>query len=880
MTSSPPKAPFGILVSLAWREARSTRRRLLLYMSSISLGVAALVAIDSFAGNITESVREQSRALVGGDVALSTRAAWTPAADSILDSLATTGVAVSRETGFASMAITPRTGRTRLSQVRAVTDGFPLYGVIETDPAGKWQDLHAQRIAIVDPSLLIALDAQIGDTLQLGYAHFIIAATLKAVPGDGGFSSAFGPRLFISDGYVDDTKLLTFGSRAEYDAFVRLAPGTDIDAWLTPLRPALDSARVRARTVSQREDSLADAIDQLSGFLGIVGIVALLLGGVGVASGVNAWVSRKIDIVAVLRCVGATSRQILLIYVTQAAIMGLLGATLGAAIGVGIQFLLPQAVSSYLPLNVQASVEWSAIALGVTLGLWIALAFSLRPLLALRNISPLQAIRRSVDASPKKRRFDPMIIAVNAFIVLSVVGISATRTRSPREVLAFSAGIGVVVLALWLSAVVLSKLARVAGHARWPYVVRQGVANLYRPANQTRSVILSLGFGAFLVTTLYLVQSNLLEQIRITEEASRGNLVLFDIQEDQGAGVDSIALATPGVELLQRTPIVTMRIAAVNGVEVRRSPISRDASTGEQQGASDSAAEGGEATADSTERRPGGWAQRREYRSTYRDTLFTAEKLIAGKWFGESAVRDGEPVDEVSLEVSIAADLDVTIGDRITWDVQGALVETRVTSLREVNWARFEPNFYAVFPSRTIEKAPQTFVALASAPDSTTGRFQRDLVLAYPNVASVDLTLIRNTVSEISRQASTAIQFLTLFSLAMGVPVLFSAVAATRRERVREGVLLKTLGATRQQIGRILFSEYALLGLLGSATGMVLSIGGAWALMRWVFERPFAPALLQASAIAFAMLALAVSIGLLSGRDVFKETAMSALRDV
>jgi putative ABC transport system permease protein len=324
-----------------------------------------------------------------------------------------------------------------------------------------------------------------------------------------------------------------------------------------------------------------------------------------------------------------------------------------------------------------------------------------------------------------------------------------------------------------------------------------------------------------------------------------------------------------------------MRIAAINGVAVRRTPISRDAQpqrdTGDVNVASATA---DSASADSSGRRPGGWAQRREYRSTYRDTLFTAEKLIAGKWFGESQPREGEPADEVSLEVSIAADLDVTIGDHITWDVQGAQVETRVTSLREVNWARFEPNFYAVFPTLAIEKAPQTFVALASAPDSTTGRFQRDLALAYPNVASVDLTLIRNTVGEISRQASTAIQFLTLFSLAMGVPVLFSAVAATRRERVREGVLLKTLGATRRQIGRILFSEYALLGLLGSATGMVLSIGGAWALMRWVFERPLSPALLQASAIALAMLVLAVSIGLLSGRDVFKETPMTALRDV
>ena len=216
----------------------------------------------------------------------------------------------------------------------------------------------------------------------------------------------------------------------------------------------------------------------------------------------------------------------------------------------------------------------------------------------------------------------------------------------------------------------------------------------------------------------------------------------------------------------------------------------------------------------------------------------------------------------------------------ITWDVQGARVHPRVTSLREVNWARFETNFFAVFPTAPLEKAPQTFVVLAAAPDGPTGgQVQRDIVRRYPNVAGLDLSLVRRTISEISSRATVAIRFLTLFSLAMGIPVLFSAVAATRRERVREGVLLKTLGATRQQIGRILFSEYALLGVLGSLTGMVLSIGGAWAIMRWVFDRPFEPALVAAASIALAMLTMAVGIAFLSGRDVFKETAMAALRE-
>ncbi|MCC6929746.1 MAG: ABC transporter permease [Gemmatimonadaceae bacterium] len=864
------------LVSLAWRESRSTRRRLLLYMSSISLGVAALVAIDSFAANINRSVRSQSRALVGGDVSFSARQGWTPAADSLLDSLGATGVTLARETSFASMATAKAKGTTRLAQVRGVTDAYPLYGEVTTEPAGRWASLRAGRVALVDPSLLIALDVAVGDSLQLGYATFEIAGSLVNVPGDPGMAAAIGPRIYIADRHIADTRLLSFGSRADYEAFARLDAGVNAEKWLASIRPRLDSAKVRARTVSESETSLTESIDQLANFLGIVGIVALLLGGVGVASGVNAWVARKIDIVAVLRCVGATSRQVLLIYATQAALMGLVGATIGALIGIAIQFALPSLLAGTLPLDVQVQLEPMAIATGIALGVWIALAFALRPLVALRRISPLQAIRRNVNP-PRAPGFDWALWTVNLFIAATLVGISATRANAPREVVGFSAGIAGVLALLLISAALLSRLARASVSAHWPYVVRQGIANLHRPANQTRSVVLSLGFGAFLVTTLYLVQSNLLAQLRITEEASRGNLLFFDVQDDQGLGVDSIVRAS-GIPVIQRTPIVTMRIALVNGKTPDELAPRRSADTlGEGQGGGGGRGQRQRAQGDA---RPAGWALRREYRSTFRDTLFTGEKLLAGRWFGATPPSDGTPVDEVSLESDIAQDLRVSLGDVITWDVQGVRIPTRLTSIREVNWARFEPNFYAVFQTRTLAQAPKTFVLLGAATNPTlTAQVQSAVVRRYPNVASIDLSLVRKTVGEISQRASLAIRFLAIFSLAMGIPVLFSAVAATRRERVREGVLLKTLGATRAQIGRILVSEYTVLGVLGSLTGLVLSFGGAWAIMRFIFDRPFTAATGQALGISAAMMAMAVLIGMLSGRDVFKETAMSALRE-
>ena len=845
-----PRPTFLRLARVSWWESRTTRRKLALYMSAISLGVMALVAIDSYAANVQRTVRAQSRALLGGDLSVSSGRLFPPKTDSLFDSLAAAGFGVARVTAFGSMALSPRSGGTRFSQVRAVTPNWPLYGEVTTKPPVPLDTLHKGRVALVDTTLLVAINAQIGDSIQLGYANFLVAGTLDKVPGEPDIASAIGPRVLIGSEYAKATGLLVFGSRGDYDVFVKARSADGDGPALLKIQQRLRDQQLRARTVAQSESRMSDSINELSSFLGIVGIVALLLGGIGVASGVHAWVVRKIDIVAVLRCLGATGPQVLLMYSAQAAIMGLAGAALGAVLGVGVQFLLPRAIGGFMPVDVRPQLEWLAIAKGMALGLWIALAFALHPLITLRRVSPLQAIRRDADPVPIRRGWrDPYRLAVNLLLVGTVLAVAGTRSETWKDTFGVSAGIAAVLAVLIASASLLSWVARRTLRAGWPYVMRQGVANLYRPANQTRAVVLSLGFGSFLLSTLYLVQSNLLGDLRRISAESRGNLILFDVQADQVEGVDSIVRATT-TPIIQRTPIVTMRVSSVNGRDV--AALQNDSTL-----------------------RDSRWALRREYRSTYRDTVAPAESVETGAWFNKNDNRN-----EVSLEHEIADELRVKIGDRITWDVQGVRIETTVTSIRGVNWSRFEPNFFAVFEPSALQRAPQTFVFLAnSANDRLAAVLQRDVVKRYPNVAIVDLTLVRRTVGEITRRATVAIRFLAIFSLAMGIPVLFSAVAATRRERLREGVLLKTLGATRQQIGRIMFAEYALLGALGSLTGMILSFGGAWAVMKFVFEREMTPAYVPALALAGVTLLLTVSIGFLSGREVFRETAMAALRE-
>jgi putative ABC transport system permease protein len=834
------------LLALAWRESRTTRRRLLLSMSSIVLGVAALVAIDSFSANVTESVRDQSRSILGGDLAVTSRGPLPPAVTAILDSLHQGGAREARVTSFASMAVAPRPNTTRLVQVRAVGDRYPLVGHVRVDPADAWERLGGGAHAVVDPALLVALDASVGDTITLGYARFDIIGTVGAMPGDAGIAVAIGPRVFIPERYLNATQLLTFGSRAEYKTLVTM-PGHQQVAE-TRLRPRLDSLHVRLQTATETDTNLTGSIGRLRDFLGIVGLVALLLGGIGVASAIAAFVRRKVDTVAVLRCLGATGPQVLGLYIAQTAAMGFIGAAAGALIGVAIQFGLPVLVRDLLPVDVTPFLAPRAILTGLAIGVWVALLFALRPLLTLRTVSPLQALRQSTAdrpiAAPASARLVDLALAA------SVVALAVTRAPSVRAGLGIALAIGAVLGALWASAALLSSLARRLTRLRWPYVVRQGVANLYRPANQTRAVVLALGFGAFLISTVALVQFNVLAQLAASADASHGNLLFFDVQEDQGAGVEA-AIRAAGRPVVEQAPLVTMRIAEIGGVSV--------------------------STLQRTHHRAP-WALRREYRSTYRDTLVASERLVAGRWVGHQTATSDTAT--VSLDADLAKELGAKLGDVITWDVQGVRIPTRLSSLRDIDWARFEPNFFAVFPTGVLEHAPQQLVVLANVPDPTmVARLQRTVVGRYPNVSSIDLTLVQATIAGVLRKVTLAVRFMALFSIALGIPVLFSAVAATRRDRIREGVLLKTLGASRAQILRIMTAEYAALGLLASVTGMVLSFAGAWALVHFVFDAPFRPAFGPAVAIAAITASLTIAIGLLSSRDVFARTPAAGLLD-
>ncbi|HLM67128.1 MAG TPA: ABC transporter permease, partial [Longimicrobium sp.] len=380
------------LLALSWRESRFARQRLLLFLSSITLGVAALVATQSFAANMEQGVRDQARALQGADLSITSNRAFGPKTTAVLDSLRSARVPVARVTAFASMALMERTGGARLAQVRATEPGYPFYGEIVTAPADAWGRLHAGRHALVDPALLTALDARVGDAVSLGEGRFTIIGTLEKVPGAVGVGALFAPRVYIPARYLAETQLIRFGSRAEHEAYVKM-PAAQAEALVAGHRDALRSERVRAETAADQQQDLDRALGRLGSFLALVGTFALLLGGIGVASSMGAYMAQKRDTVATLRCLGATAPQVIVVYLLQAVAMGLIGATLGSAIGLAVQWVLPRLLADLLPVEVETALSWPAVAMGVGIGVWIAAAFALLPLLGTRSISPLQAIR-------------------------------------------------------------------------------------------------------------------------------------------------------------------------------------------------------------------------------------------------------------------------------------------------------------------------------------------------------------------------------------------------------------------------------------------------------------------------------------------------------
>lgn len=833
------------LLKMAWRDSRRNRLRLLLFISSITLGIAALVATFSLGDNVQKNIDDQARELVGADLVIESNRPVNAAIQPLLDSI---GQNRSQERSFASMVYFTKSGGTRLVQVKALKGQYPYYGSLQTTPGNAGITFRNKQEALVDKTLMLQFDAKVGDTVQVGDLKFKIAGILNKAPGRNGFSTTMAPPVYIPLQYLEQTGLVQKGSRVSYSYYYQYPAQTDIKKAIEGVRPLLDKEGLDIDTVEERKNNTGRAFEDFNRFLTLISFIALLLGCIGVASSVQIYMREKISSIAILRCMGANGVQSFLIWLIQICIIGLIGSVAGAALGVVIQQLLPAVVKDFLPIQLTTALSWSSIMKGIGTGLLLSLLFALLPLISIRNISPLITLRLSLE--PQRSFKDPVRWLVYGLIIFFIAAFTSLQMQSAVKAIFFTAGILISFAVLVAVASSLKWAVRRFFPSSWNYLWRQGFANLYRPNNQTVILISTIGLGAAFIGTLYFVQSILINRVTLSGSGSQPNMVLFDIQSSQKNEVANLTTQYK-LPLLQQVPIVTMRIEEINGKNAEA--IKKDTTSAIPR-----------------------WAFENELRVTYRDTLTDSEKLTEGKL--GAPVKSANDSIYVSLDERYANALHVKKGDHLIFNVQGRLIQAIVGSFRKVDWQRVQTNFRLIFPTGVLEAAPQFHVIITrvNSPEASAA-FQKAVVQKFPNISIIDLGLILSVLDDVLNQIGFVVRFMAGFSICTGLIVLIASVLLSKYQRIQETVLLRTLGASRRQILIITATEYFFLGALAAATGILLAISASWALAVYNFDAAFNtnwwPVVLLFLSISF----ITVIIGLFNSREVLNKPPLEIL---
>lgn len=831
---------FSWLAKMAWRDSRKNRSRLLLFISSIVLGIAALVAVNSFKDNLQRDIDQQAKELAGADLIIESRREPSRA---MLKKFEKLGDEQAQERTFASMVYFVKGEGSRLIQTKALEGNFPFYGSIETTPTRAAKDFQTGRNALVDQTLMLQFNAKVGDSIRIGDLSFAILGTINKAPGQTGIATTVAPIIYIPLQYLEQTGLTKIGSRIGYKYYYRYQNIDSLTKAIQRLEPLSKKESFDIETVESKKESTGRSFRDLNRFLSLSGFIALLLGCIGVGSAIHVYIQEKLGAIATLRCLGLKAKHAFFIYVIQITAIGLIGAIVGSVLGSAIQFALPLVLKDFLPIEITMRISWFAIGQGIVLGLIISILFALPSLLAVRKISPLNAIRASFENNISGR--DPLKWFIYFLMLVFVFGFTYLQMQSLAQTIAFTVGIFIALLLLMAISKLLMFLAKKFLPLGLSYLWRQGFANLYRPNNQTLMLTVSIGLSTAFICTLFFVQHILIERVTLSSGENQPNMVLFDIQQSQKQPLNKLTKSF-NLPLMNQVPIITMRIEEINGKK---------------------------STADTANAR----AYRGELRATYQDTLTVAEKITAGKWTGK-ATPNGPLL--ISLEQNYARSINVKVKDKITFNVQGMLLETEVGSLREVNWARFQTNFRVVFPTGVLEEAPQFYVLMTRIPSKEiSAKYQGAVVRNFPNVSVIDLELVLKLLDELLGKIGFVIRFMAGFSMATGWIVLLSSVLTSKNQRIKESILLRTIGASKNQVLAINAIEYFFIGVVAAGSGLILAFGGSWLLAEFSFDAIFNPPLWPILIFFAAIVLLVVVTGVWSTRNVLNQPPLKILRN-
>lgn len=805
------------------REFRRAYGRLMFFVICLAIGVAAVVAVAGLSSSLDEGIRSEARRLLAADLVVASHRPLPAELGTALEAFPGAERTDTRE--FFTMVASPDAegapGASQLVGLKVVDGTYPFYGTLRLSPDRPLGELLDSTSTVVAPEVLARLGLRLGERLRIGGEDFLITGKVLSEPDRISFTLALGPRIFLSGEGLERTGLEGFGSRITYRALVKL-PGVstarEVETVAERLTKALPEAGyLRIETYSEAQPRLRNGLKRLSRFLGLVALLSLLIGGIGVAQTVRAWLATRMDSIAILKCLGFRPREVLAVYFGQTILLGLLGSLAGAAAGTLLHTLILQALGEVVPPDLVRSWQPFAILRGFLLGMAVTVLFGFPALAKVLRVPPLRVLRRDAQPLPSQRG---LRWGTGCVLLGGIFAIALVQTGSPVLAGQFTGGVVAVVAALALAAqAVIRMVARLPrGFTRvW---VRHGLAALARPDAQTMGGIIALGLGVLVVLGMYLVESGLSRQLDTELPKDVPTAFLVDIQPDQWPGVTGL-LERAGADRIDSVPVVMARLTAINGRGVQALVAERP-DTGREK-----------------------WVLTREQRLTYMETLPQDNVVVKGA-FSKDPDRA-----EISIEKDFAEDLGIDTGDTLSFNVQGIPLNLTVTSIRTVEWRTFGINFFLVVEPGLLEEAPQNRLAAVHIPPENEQRFQDALAANFPNVTFLKVREILEKIVSVLGRVGLAVRALGGFTVLAGIAILGGAVSASSARRGREVALLKTLGMTTWGIIGVFAVEYALIGLVAGVIGACGAVILAFAVLtkgmdvEWAFRpAPFAATVL------------------------------------
>jgi putative ABC transport system permease protein len=849
------------------RESRGARGRLAFFVACLSVGVAAVVAVAGMSASLDEGIRVEARQLLAADLAVEGRRPIPRDLDLAAAGLAGAQRTDLRETVTVALSGPPgSTGRSQLVELKVVDGEYPFYGKLDLRPQRPLRELIGPDSVVVGSELLATLHLKQGDVLRIGGAPFRIAGVVLSEPDRVSVSFTLGPRAFLAPSGLARTQLEGRGSRISYKALLKLPagfPAESIPAAKERLEKILPgNSFYRIETYKEAQPALRSSIERVDRFLGLVALLSLFVGGIGVAQSVRAWLASRLDAIAILKCLGMRPRELFPLYLGQTALLGLAGSLVGILLGSLVQLALPSLFPDLIPAELIRPWQPTALLRGLTLGIGVAILFSLPSLSAVLRVPPARVLRRDAEPLPRHRWATALtLITLGA----GVWGMATLQSRSLDLGSRFTGGMILVTAALSGAALLISWMVRRLPRESLPGRIwmRHGLSAIARPGASTVSAIVALGLGVLVVLGMSLVERRLSNQLATAIPPNAPSAFLIDIQPDQWPGVESI-LHKQGATRVDSVPVIMARLSAIDGKAVEQlAGVAQDRRKRRE-----------EEDRDEPRDRQGArrWALTREQRLTYLKELPPDNRIVEGKLW-----TDPERA-EVSVEKDFADDLGLKLGSVLRFDVQGVPVEVTVTSLRTVDWQTFAINFFLVVEPGILENAPQQRLAAARMPKGSEQGLQDALAASYPNITLLRVREILEKVAGVLGRIGVGIRFLGGFTVLAGIAILGGAVSAGSARRGREVALLKTLGMTRKGVIGAFAVEYALIGLIAGLIGTVGAAVLAYTVVTRGFELTWDFQPLPMAVALIASVGLAVMAGLAASARALERRPIEVLR--